>query len=124
VNAQVLGVPLRTILAVLVAGVAGELANALAIALAFPDQSFFDLAASPGRVAVAVAVAALLPVIGTKFAHGPRVLLSIFALTVIPSVLAKLVFGAGADWGVVLGLNAIYAGVALLAFRLVMVGGK
>jgi hypothetical protein len=31
------------------------------------------------------------------------------ALTVIPSILAKLVFGVGAPWLFVLGVNAIYA---------------
>jgi hypothetical protein len=31
------------------------------------------------------------------------------ALTVIPSLLAKLVFGVGAPWLFVLGVNAVYA---------------
>jgi hypothetical protein len=35
--------------------------------------------------------------------------LAIVALSVIPTVLAKLVFGAGASWLFVLAVNAVYA---------------
>jgi hypothetical protein len=41
---------------------------------------------------------------------GPgAVTLALLALTIIPSALAKLVFGVGAPWGIVLAFNGVYA---------------
>lgn len=86
------------ILAVIVAGVAGTVTNSAVVATFTPNE-FIPLATSPGRIGVAVAVAALLPLI-YAFMTGPgAVTLALFALTVIPSALAKLVFGVGAPWG-------------------------
>lgn len=96
------------ILAVIVAGVAGTVTNSAVVATFTPNE-FIPLATSPGRIGVAVAVAALLPLI-YAFMTGPgAVTLALFALTVIPSALAKLVFGVGAPWGIVLAFNGVYA---------------
>lgn len=98
----------RTILAVVVAGVAGTLANSIIVAALTPNE-FIPLAVSPGRNAVAIVVAALLPVIYARMSGATAAIIAIVALTVIPSVLAKLVFGIGAPWLFVLGVNAVYA---------------
>jgi hypothetical protein len=59
---------LRLILAVIVAGVVGTVANSAIVAALTPNE-FMPLGTSPGRNAVAIAVAALLPVI---YGHGFR----------------------------------------------------
>ena len=96
------------ILAVIVAGVAGTVTNSAVVATYTPNE-FIPLATSPGRIGVAVAVAVLLPLI-YAFMTGPgAVTLALLALTVIPSALAKLVFGVGAPWGIVLAFTGVYA---------------
>jgi hypothetical protein len=92
------------ILAVIVAGVAGTITNSAVVATYIPNE-FIPLATSPGRIGVAVAVAVLLPLI-YAFMTGPgAVTLALLALMVIPSALAKLVFGAGAPLGHCAGLQ-------------------
>jgi hypothetical protein len=98
----------RLILAVVVAGFVGTVANSVIVAALTPNE-FVPLAVSPGRNAVAIAVAALLPVIYARTSSVAAAIVSVAALTVIPSVLAKLVFGIGAPWHFVLGVNAVYA---------------
>jgi hypothetical protein len=98
----------RLILAVIVAGVVGTLANSVIVAALTPNE-FIPLAVSPGRNAVAIAVAALLPVIYAMTSGGVAAVIALAALTVIPSLLAKLVFGIAAPWPFVLGVNAVYA---------------
>ena len=98
----------RPILAVVVAGFVGTVANSVIVAALTPNE-FIPLAVSPGRNAVAIAVAALLPVIYARTSSVAAAIISVAALTVIPSVLAKLVFGIGAPWHFVLGVNAVYA---------------
>jgi hypothetical protein len=46
------------------------------------------------------------------------------ALTVIPSILAKLVFGADAPWLFVLGVNAVYAIAAWVVYLAIMRAGS
>jgi hypothetical protein len=53
---------LRRIVAVILASVAGTIANSVVVAALTPNP-FVPLAVSPGRNAVAIAVAVLLPVI-------------------------------------------------------------
>jgi hypothetical protein len=98
----------RLILAVVVAGVVGTVANSVIVAALTPNE-FVPLAVSPGRNAVAIAVAALLPVIYARISSVAAAVVGLAALIVIPSVLAKLVFGVGAPWYFVLGVNAVYA---------------
>jgi hypothetical protein len=98
----------RVILAVVVAGIVGTIANSIIVAALTPN-AFVPLALSPGRNAVAIAVAVLLPVVHAAMSGTAAAVLALAALTVIPSILAKLVFGVGAPWLFVLGVNAVYA---------------
>jgi hypothetical protein len=106
---------LRLILAVIVAGVVGTVANSAIVAALTPNE-FMPLVTSPGRNAVAIAVAALLPVIYAMASGAVAAIVSVAALTVIPSLLAKLVFGVGAPWPFVLGVNAVYAVAAWVVY--------
>jgi hypothetical protein len=99
------------ILAVVIAGVAGTIANSVVVAALTPND-FLALAISPGRLIVAIIVAALLPVIYAQMSGAKAGVVAVAALTIIPSLLAKLVFGVGAPWGLALGVNAVYAVVA------------
>jgi hypothetical protein len=98
----------RIVVAVVVAGIVGTIANSIIVA-ALTANPFLPLALSPGRNAVAIAVAVLLPVIYAGMSGVAAAALAIVALTVIPSLLAKFVFGAAAPWLFVLGVNAVYA---------------
>lgn len=98
----------RMIVAVVVAGVVGTLANSVVVAALTPN-AFVPLATSPGRNLVAIAVAALLPVIYARVSGATAAVVALAALTIIPSLLAKLVFGIGAPWPFVMGVNAVYA---------------
>jgi hypothetical protein len=108
----------RLIVATVVAGVAGTIANSVILALLTPNP-FVPLAISPGRNAVAIAVAVLLPVIYAVTSGGAAAALALVAMTVVPSLLAKLVFGAGAPWGFVLGVNTVYALAAWAVYRVI-----
>lgn len=98
----------RLILAVVAAGIVGTIANSVVVAALTPNE-FIPLALSPGRNAVAIAVAILLPVIYAMTSGAVAAVVAVVALAVIPSLLAKLVFGIGAPWPFVLGVNAVYA---------------
>lgn len=98
----------RLVVAVVVAGIVGTIANSIVVAALTPNE-FLPLAVSPGRNAVAIAVAVLLPVIYAVMSGIAAAVVAVAALTVIPSLLAKLVFGVGAPWLFVLGVNAVYA---------------
>lgn len=110
----------RVILAVIAAGVVGTLANSVIVAALTPN-AFVPLATSPGRNAVAIAVAVLLPLIYAWKSGIPAAIIALVLLTVIPSVLAKLVFATDATWLFVLGVNAVYA-VAAWAVYLAIAG--
>lgn len=99
------------ILAVVIAGVAGTIANSVVVAALTPND-FLALAISPGRLIVAIVVAALLPVIYAQTSGTTAGVIAVAALTIIPSLLAKLVFGVGAPWALALAVNAVYALVA------------
>jgi hypothetical protein len=98
----------RLIVAVVVAGIVGTIANSIIVAALTPN-AFVPLAVSPGRNAVAIAVAVLLPLIYAAMSGIAAAVVGLAALTIIPSVLAKTVFGVGAPWLFVLGVNAVYA---------------
>lgn len=109
---------LRIIIAVVVAGVIGTLANSAVVAALTPN-AFVSLALSPGRLTVAVVVAALLPAAFTLMSRWLAVVTSVVLLTVVPSILAKTVFGVGAPWDFVLMVNAVYAVAAILAYAFI-----
>jgi len=111
------------IVAVIVAGVAGTIANSVVVAALTPNP-FVPLAVSPGRNAVAIAVAVLLPVIFAVNSGVAAAVIALVALTVIPSILAKLVFGVGAPWSFVLGVNAVYAIAAWAVYLAIMRAGS
>lgn len=109
---------IRHIFALIAAAVAGTLANALAAA-AFVNPDLIRLALVPGRYGIALAVALAIP-LSLHLVRGRLAPWAALALlTVIPSLLAKLVFGAGAPWHLVLSLNAVYGLAALAAYRTV-----
>jgi hypothetical protein len=114
---------LRRIAAGILAGVAGTFANSV-VAAALTPNPFVPLAVSPGRNAVAIAVAVLLPVIYAVTSGGAAAVIALVALTVIPSILAKLVFGIGAPWHFVLGVNAVYAIAAWAVYGAIMRTGS
>ena len=109
----------RKVIAVIAAGIAGTLVNSAAAAAVLGADKFAPFAFSPGRHGVAIAVAALIPA-AFALLSGPAALgLAAALLTVVPSLLAKLVFGSGASWGLVLALNLVYAVAAIVVYRLV-----
>ncbi|WP_340109750.1 hypothetical protein [Pikeienuella sp. HZG-20] len=105
----------RIIVAIVVAGVAGAIANSIAIMLAF-GAPLAPLILSFGREAVAIIVAALLAPIFVRMSGAQAWAAALAALTVIPSILAKTVFGATAPWLWVLGLNFVYALAATVVY--------
>lgn len=111
---------IRLALAVIAAGIVGTIANSVAVVFAFPDIDLIALLAKYGRFVVAIAVAALLPVIYSQMSGTSAIVTAIAALTIIPSVLAKLVFGIGAPWIMVLLLNLVFAIVAWAVYCWIM----
>ena len=109
----------RCILAVVVAGIAGTIANSAVVA-ALTGSAFVPLAVSPGRNAVAIAVAALLPAIYARASGVAAAVIAIACMTVIPSLLARFVFGIDAPWSLVLAVNAVYAVSAWAVYRLIV----
>ena len=108
---------LRTALAVVLAGGAGTLANALA-AVVFVNPALWPLALAPGRYAIAVLLAAVVPAIYRLVPSAWGAALALGLLTVAPSLLNKLVFGGVAAWPVLLALNFVFALAVLVAYRL------
>jgi hypothetical protein len=106
------------IIPVVLAGVVGTIANAVAAAIVVSPASI-RLALVPGRYTVAIVVAASLPFILSLVRQPISPMLGLVVLTVIPSLLAKLVFSARATWSIVLLLNAVYALVTLAVYAFV-----
>lgn len=106
----------RIALAVIAAGIAGTLINSIAVVFVFPSIDLIGLLAVYGRYLVAIAVAVLIPIIYSQMSGPAATVAILVALTVIPSVLAKLVFGVGAPWHWVFILNFVYAVVAWLVY--------
>ena len=80
-----------------------------------PDRAF----AVPGRYAVAIAVAGALPFIFAMAQQPISSMLGLVVLTIVPSLLSKLVFAAPRPWSIVLLINAVYALTALAVYGLV-----
>lgn len=113
---------LRTVIAVGLAGAAGTLANAAAAGL-FVNAELWKLAAVPNRYAIGIALILAVPLLYRLLPGARGAALALFLLTLAPSLLAKLVLGAGAAWPVVLALNFVYALTGLVVYRLVL-GGR
>ena len=110
---------LRTVLAVLVGGAAGTLANAAAAGLFLRPDLFERLAVVPNRYLIGIVFVAFVPLI-YRLLRGPwGALVALLLLTLAPSLLAKLGLGAMTAWTTVLALNFVYGLVALIAYRLV-----
>ena len=114
---------MRIGVAVLLAGVVGTLVNALAAALVVsPDKIAFALV--PGRYLVAIGLCAALPLLAQVAGGWRFALLAVVFLTLGASLLAKLVFGAGAPWALVLTLNAVFAVAAVASYQLTVRSGR
>ena len=113
----------RRIVAVVVAGLVGAVANTafvavLAQASGLGLEAAIELAQRPGRYAIAIAVAALLPLLARL--PGPTAwALALLLLTAIPTVLAKFVFTPAAPTIWVIAANLVYAGAATATYALI-----
>ncbi|TMM51247.1 hypothetical protein [Sulfitobacter sabulilitoris] len=112
---------IRNIVAAVIAGVVGTIANSLVVS-GLTGAPLWGLILSFGREAVAIAVALLLIPIFLRMRRWQPWVVGIAVLTVVPSLLAKTVFGVAAPWGVVLGVNAVYAVAATVVFALIVRG--
>jgi hypothetical protein len=111
-------VAVRTAIAVVLAGVAGTVANAVALAVATGAERL-SLALVPGRYLVAIALCAALPVLDRALRQRWFWLTAIAWLTVAPSLLAKFVFGVEVGWAMVLAFNLVYALAAAVTYRII-----
>ena len=109
----------RKVLAIVAAGISGTLVNSATAAAVLGAEKFLPFALSPGRHGVAVAVATLIPVAFSMLDGAAALALAAGLLTVVPSLLAKLVFGSGAPWLLVLALNLVFAVAAILVYRMI-----
>lgn len=107
---------MRTLIAIIAAGIAGTLLNAVAVAVAVSPAKL-SLALVPGRYLVSIALCLVLPILSRFFSGLPFYLAAIVLLTGGASLLAKLVFAAAAPWVLVLSFNCVFAVAAALTYR-------
>ena len=81
------------VIPVVLAGVAGTVVNAIAAAIVVSPANI-KLALVPGRYVVAILVAVALPFIFAMAQQPISSMLAFVVLTVVPSLLSKLVFAA------------------------------
>ena len=105
----------RKIIIAAVAGIVGCVANSIAIT-AVVGAPLMPLIFSPGREFFSIVFAmSLIPIFATM--HGVAAWVTAFVvLEALSSLSAKLVFGAGAPWGLVLFFNGVYAIAAILVY--------
>ncbi|PHR61289.1 MAG: hypothetical protein COA43_04745 [Robiginitomaculum sp.] len=100
---------MKTLIYIVLAGIVGTIANAVAAAIIVSPEKLnfiYDLS----RYGIAIFLALLIPVIYRIMPSAlSRFLVSVLALTLGASLLAKLYFGVGAPWLLVLSLNLVYA---------------
>ena len=104
------------IVGVVLGGIAGTLVNSIAVSLVV-GAPYMELVTSWGKYVVAIAVAATFIWFYAKTPTTVAAVLSLFTGIIVPSIIAKGVFGAEAGWATVFMLNAIYAVVALFVYR-------
>ncbi|MEQ9607879.1 MAG: hypothetical protein RLN99_09460 [Kiloniellaceae bacterium] len=109
---------LRTVLAVVLAGVAGVLATAAAAALVVTPM-LWQLAAAPSRYLIGIVLAVLVPLIYRLKPNAWGAALALLLLTLLPSLAAKLALGALIAWPTLLALNFTYALAVLVVYRVV-----
>ena len=107
---------MRLIVAAVMAGIAGTVVNAFAVA-AIVSADKLSLALVPGRYAVGIALCLVLPLLHSVLSSPMFYASTVAYLTLGASLLAKLVFLAAAPWSAVLGFNLVYALAALAVFR-------
>jgi hypothetical protein len=105
------------LIAVVLAGVAGTVVNAIAAAIVISPAAI-NLALVPGRYVIAILVAGTLPFIFWMTRQPISSVLGLVVLIVVPSILSKTVFSAPRPWSIVLLLNVVYALVALAVYEL------
>ena len=109
----------RTVLAVLLAGAAGTLANAAAAGLFLRPDLFERLAVVPNRYVIGIVFVAAVPLIYRLLRGAWGAVLALAVLTLAPSLLAKIGLGVVTAWPTVLALNFVYGLTALVVYRLV-----
>ena len=106
---------LRSFIVAVIAGIVGTIANSIAINI-MAGADVMPLILSFGRNAVAILVAFLLIPLYARRSGAIPFVLGVAILTLLPSLLAKFVFGADAPWSFVLWVNFIYALVATIIY--------
>ena len=106
----------RNVLAAIAGGVVGALVNSVAVGAA-TGAAFLPLLLSPGRHAGAVVFSLLLVPIFWRWFNAPAWLAAVVALTAIPTLLAKAVFGVDFSWGTTAAFNLVYAVAATLVYK-------
>ena len=109
---------LRTILAVVLAGTAGTLANTLALVILI-GPNLWHQALVPGRYGVAIALMIAVPFLYRWLPGFWGAVVALVFLTVAPSLNANLVLHMGVPWASLLAFNFVYALAALVVYRLV-----
>jgi hypothetical protein len=118
----------RKIVAVILAGLVGALVNTAFVAVLMELEGLgaaaaLELALKPGRYAVAIAVAAVLPFAARL--SGPRAwAASLLALTLAPSLLTLLWLRPDAPAVWVLAANLVYAAAATGTYALLVRRGR
>lgn len=107
--------PIRFAASIILSGIFGTLANSAVVAYA-ADISFSALATSSGRNLVAILVATLIPFVLKSMTGTKGLVMATGLAALVPSLLAKLVFGLPFSWVFVLAVNLVYAVAAVSAF--------
>ena len=105
----------RNIIVAAIAGIAGCIANSIAIT-AVVGAPLMPLIFSPGREFFSVLFAMSLIPIFAKMGGAVAWITAFVVLEALASLSAKLIFGAGAPWSLVLFFNGVYAIVAILVY--------
>ncbi len=108
---------IRTLLAVVLAGIIGTIVNAFAASVVVgPDKLAFLYV--PNRYLIAIGVAVLLPLLNMFLSGHVWRIVALAALILVPSLIAKQLLGVGAPWTMVLMLNGFYALAALVSYQI------
>ncbi|MCF6199357.1 MAG: hypothetical protein L3J67_08175 [Hyphomicrobiaceae bacterium] len=108
---------LRILIAVLLAGIVGTVVNAFAASI-IVGPAKLDFLYVSNRYLIAIGVTVLLPLLNLFLSGHVWRLVSLAALILVPSLIAKQVLGVGAPWTMVLMLNGFYALAALVTYQI------